>query len=153
MILRWWIRTGSDRWFSKIYESGLDRIQFHAIRTGLGLKNSIDSSSLVPMSHFLHCLLTFFVQAAHFLCLPSSVLFRTWPVGDSLVAIVTLEDKNLDDQQNLGQNPTEASGSFWWHSTWSSTVSLVFLRPLNARSKHLPMQHPSIWWKNWSTIF
>ena len=46
MILRWRIRTGSDRWFSKILQTGLDGIQFHWIRTGLGLKNFTVRSSL-----------------------------------------------------------------------------------------------------------
>jgi len=46
MLLHWWIRTGLDWWFSKICESGLDRIQFYRIRTGLGLKNFTVCSSL-----------------------------------------------------------------------------------------------------------
>jgi len=46
MLLHWWIRTGLDWWFSKICESGLDRIQFYRIRTGLGLKNFTVRSSL-----------------------------------------------------------------------------------------------------------
>jgi len=47
MILHWRIRTGSDWWFKKICGSGLDRIQFYRIRTGLGLKNFTVRSSLV----------------------------------------------------------------------------------------------------------
>jgi len=47
MILHWRIRTGSDWWFSKILRTGLDRIQFYRIRTGLGLKNFTVRSSLV----------------------------------------------------------------------------------------------------------
>ena len=39
MILHCQNRTGSDRRFSKICETGQDRIQFYQIRTGLGLKN------------------------------------------------------------------------------------------------------------------
>jgi len=55
-----------------------------------------------PMSHFLHCLLTFFLHAAHFLCLPPSLLSRTWPVGESLVAIITLEDSIFGRPADFG---------------------------------------------------
>jgi len=46
MILHW--RTGLDRTdgSQKLYRSGLDRIQFYWIRTGLGLKNFTVLSSL-----------------------------------------------------------------------------------------------------------
>jgi len=52
MILHWQIRTESDWWFSKICGSGLDRIQFYRIRTGLGLKNFTVYSSLVAISSY-----------------------------------------------------------------------------------------------------
>ena len=42
-----------------------------------------------PTWHLLHCLLTFFLHTAHFLCLPSSILSRRWPNGDSLISDVT----------------------------------------------------------------
>jgi len=40
------IRTGSDWWVSKMCGSGLGRIQFYRIRSGLGLKNFTVRSSL-----------------------------------------------------------------------------------------------------------
>jgi len=51
MILHWRIRSGSDWWFKKNCGSGLDRIQFCRIRTGLRLKNCTVRSSLV----LTHC--------------------------------------------------------------------------------------------------
>jgi len=51
MILHW--LTGLDRTdnFQKFCGSGLDRIQFHRIRTGLGLKNFTVLSSLPDSDH------------------------------------------------------------------------------------------------------
>ena len=61
------------------------------------------------MSHFLHGLLTFFLQAARLLCFPPLVLSSTWPVGDSLVAIITLTDK-------IFERPADSTGHrlIWW---------------------------------------
>jgi len=44
----------------------------------------------------------FLLQAVPLLCLSPSVLSRTWPVGDNLVAIITLEDKIFGRPANFG---------------------------------------------------
>ena len=90
-------------------------------------------TNVTPSALFAHFL---FARCVHFAC------HLQFFLEHGLLEIVLFpslrwKTKCLDDQQILGQRSTEASGSFWWHSTWSSTESLVFLWQLNARSKHL----------------
>jgi len=52
--------------------------------------------------------------------------------------------KFLDNQEILGQKLTEGSGSFGDIAPKAQQCHCFFLRPLNVRSKNLPMQHQAI---------